>query len=199
MKVVELANQRYATKRFDSSKQIPREHIENLKEVLRLAPSSINIQPWQFTFVENPELKAELAKVSLHNEEKIKQANLLVVFSVADDLNEFQKVVESSLSQGLVDWYNSIRKTLPESELKNWFAKQVYIALGVGLSACVAMGLDSTPMEGIEGDKYQEILNHKSYKPILALAVGYHSEEDRNRVEVTPKSRRAAEDVIISL
>jgi nitroreductase / dihydropteridine reductase len=58
------------------------------------------------------------------------------------------------------------------------------------------MGLDSTAMEGIETDKYRTILNMSAYKPLFAMAVGYASEEDSNRLEVTPKSRRSLKDVI---
>jgi len=197
MDPLEQARMRYSVKKFDSSKKIPQEKIENLKEILRLAPSSINIQPWKFTFVQNAEIKAQLAAVSMHNEEKVNQADLLVVFSVVDDLEAFQKVVDSDvLSQRHRDWYNSMRKSKPEADLKIWMAKQVYIALGVGLNASIALGLDSTPMEGIETDKYAAILNMTTYKPVLAMAVGYAAADDYNRLEVVPKLRRPLEDVI---
>lgn len=197
MDPLEQARMRYSVKKFDSSKKIPQEKIEDLKEILRLAPSSINIQPWKFTFVQNTDIKAQLAAVSMHNEEKVNQADLLVVFSVADDLEAFQKVVDSDvLSQRHRDWYNSMRKSKPEADLKIWMAKQVYIALGVGLNASIALGLDSTPMEGIETDKYAAILNMKAYKPVLAMAVGYAAADDYNRLEVVPKLRRPLEDVI---
>jgi len=185
MDPLEQARMRYSVKKFDSSKKIPQEKIEDLKEILRLAPSSINIQPWKFTFVQNTDIKAQLAAVSMHNEEKVNQADLLVVFSVADDLSQRHR-----------DWYNSMRKSKPEADLKIWMAKQVYIALGVGLNASIALGLDSTPMEGIETDKYAAILNMKAYKPVLAMAVGYAAADDYNRLEVVPKLRRPLEDVI---
>ncbi|WGH75120.1 nitroreductase family protein [Tenacibaculum tangerinum] len=195
MKPLELAKKRYSTKRYDRSKKIPQEKIEELKAVLHLTPSSINIQPWKFTFVSNTEVKTQLAAASLHNEGKINQADLLIVFSVADDLEEFQKTV-NQLPDGLRDWYNNIKQTTPESDVKVWLAKQVYIALGVALSTAIALGLDSTPMEGIEPDKYADILNMKAYKPILAMAVGYRSEDDKYQPSVMPKSRRPKEDVI---
>jgi len=196
MNILELIKKRYTAKQYNLTKEIPREKIEELKEILRLSPSSINIQPWKFTFVENPEIKAKLASVSMHNEEKINQAKLLVVFSVADDLDAFQKVVDNELPKARSDWYKQIKASTPETDLKIWLSKQVYIALGVGLTASAALGLDSTPMEGIEPDKYMDILNMKSYKPLFAMAVGYGSENDFNRIEVTPKSRRLQENVI---
>jgi nitroreductase/dihydropteridine reductase len=196
MNILELIQKRYSTKKYNADKAISEEKIEALKEILRLTPSSINIQPWKFTFVQNPEIKAKLASVSMHNGEKINQAQLLIVFSVADDLDAFQKVVDNELPQARRDWYNQIKASMPETDLKIWLAKQVYIALGVGLTASIALGLDSTAMEGIESDKYMAILNMATYKPLFAMAVGYASEEDANRLEVTPKSRRLLENVI---
>jgi nitroreductase/dihydropteridine reductase len=196
MNILDLIQKRYTAKKYNADKAIPQEKIEDLKEILRLTPSSINIQPWKFTFVQNPEIKAKLASVSLHNEEKINQAKLLVVFSVVDDLDAFQKVVDNEFPQARKDWYDQIKASMPEADLKIWLSKQVYIALGVGLTASAALGLDSTPMEGIETDKYRSILNMKAYKPLFAMAVGYGSEDDFNRIEVTPKTRRSLENVI---
>ena len=48
--------QRYTTKKYDVSKKIENQKIEELKEILRLSPSSINSQPWKFTFVSDKEL-----------------------------------------------------------------------------------------------------------------------------------------------
>jgi nitroreductase/dihydropteridine reductase len=196
MNILDLIKKRYSTKKYNADKAIPQEKIEDLKEILRLTPSSINIQPWKFTFVQNPEIKTRLASVSKHNEEKINQAKLLVVFSVADDLDAFQKIVETELPQARRDWYNQIKASKPEADLKVWLSQQVYIALGIGLTASIALGLDSTAMEGIESDKYMEILNMSAYKPLFAMAVGYASEDDFNRIEVSPKSRRPQESVI---
>lgn len=199
MNILDLIQKRYSAKKYNANKVISQEKIEDLKEILRLTPSSINIQPWKFTFVQNPEIKAQLAAVSMHNTEKINEAQLLVIFSVADDLDAFQEVVNNELPQVRRDWYNQIKANTPEADLKTWLAKQVYIALGVGLTASVALGLDSTAMEGIESDKYMDILNMSTYKPLFAMAIGYASEDDFNRIEVAPKSRRLAENVIESI
>jgi nitroreductase/dihydropteridine reductase len=196
MNILDLIQKRYTAKKYNAKKAIPQEKIEDLKEILRLTPSSINIQPWKFTFVQNQEIKAKLASVSMHNGEKINQAQLLVVFSVADDLDAFQKVVDNELGEARRNWYNQIKASMPEADLKIWLSKQVYIALGVSLTASAALGLDSTAMEGIESDKYKTILNMATYKPLFAMAVGYASAEDSNRIEVTPKSRRLLENVI---
>lgn len=196
MNILELIQKRYSTKKYNADKAIPQEKIEDLKEILRLSPSSINIQPWKFTFVQNPEIKAKLASVSMHNTEKINQAQLLVIFSVADDLDAFQEIVDAELPPARRDWYNKMKASMPEAKLKIWLSQQLYIALGVGLTASAALDLDSTAMEGIESDKYRDILKMTTYKPLFAMAVGYASVDDFNRIEVSPKSRRLQESVI---
>ena len=56
MNFLELAKNRYTTKHY-STKRISDEDIAQLKEILRLAPSSINSQPWQFVFIDDAATK----------------------------------------------------------------------------------------------------------------------------------------------
>ena len=72
MEFINLSKSRYTTKKYNSSKKISDNEIEELREILRLSPSSINSQPWKFFFVSNEEIKKQLAEVSYFNEQKIK-------------------------------------------------------------------------------------------------------------------------------
>ena len=74
-----IAEQRYTTKKFDATKTIPKEKIEDLKHILKLSPSSINSQPWLFSFVSHKETKNALADASFFNAPKIKNASHLVI------------------------------------------------------------------------------------------------------------------------
>ncbi|MFU2118735.1 nitroreductase family protein [Ornithobacterium rhinotracheale] len=82
MNFLQAMQERYTTKVYDETKKIDEKEITELKEILRLSPSSINSQPWKFLFIEEPELKAKLAERSFYNEPKIKNASCLVVFMV---------------------------------------------------------------------------------------------------------------------
>ncbi len=48
MDLLNVSKTRYTTKAYDASKKIPQEQFERLLQILRLTPSSINIQPWHF-------------------------------------------------------------------------------------------------------------------------------------------------------
>ncbi|MFV0338779.1 MAG: nitroreductase family protein [Chthoniobacterales bacterium] len=196
MNFLKLAQTRYATKRYNPEKDIPEEKINELKEVLRLTPSSINCQPWRFTFVRDKALKERLSEVSMHNTHKIQQAPLLIVFSVIDDIVAFEKWANSEWEERMIGMYNAARPSMSDEEIKVWFSRQLYISLGYCMAACVAMELDSTPMEGIEQDKYAEILDSAPYRPLFAVSVGYRVDDDENDPKRNPKTRRKLADVV---
>ncbi|WP_052598213.1 nitroreductase family protein [Aureispira sp. CCB-QB1] len=191
MSFIESMQKRYTTKKYDASKKIEAEKIQELKQILQLSPSSINSQPWKFTFVNDAETKEKLSQVSWLNTNKVLDSDWVVVFSRINDINLFENVIESELPKGAVDYYKEFIKNKPEEEIKAWFDKQVYLALGVFLSACAEMGIDATPMEGIEPQNYDRILKNNDYATIVAVAIGYRDNDDFNQPSKQPKSRRA--------
>ncbi|PKQ61986.1 NAD(P)H-dependent oxidoreductase [Labilibaculum filiforme] len=196
MSFIKSMQERYATKMYDRSRKIESNKIEELKEILRLSPSSINSQPWNFTFISDQETKNELAKASFHNTEKVQDCDSVVVFSRINNIQAFEEGLAERLPQGAVDYYNNFLKPLSEEKKNAWFEKQVYLALGVFLSACAEMQIDSTPMEGIEPDKYDKILGSKESHAIVAVAIGYRNVEDFNQPEKKAKTRKALNQVI---
>jgi len=189
MDFIELMNTRYTTKKYDSKRKVEGHKIEELKKVLQLSASSINSQPWKFTFVKNPEIKAQLAEASFFNKPKVLDCDTVVVFSVLDSAEDFENQITEFLPQGAIDYYNSMLKPQGEATVKSWMSHQVYLALGFFLSACISMGIDSTPMEGIEADKYKEIIGNKKHDPLFAVAIGYRAEDDKNQPSIHAKSR----------
>jgi nitroreductase/dihydropteridine reductase len=196
MNFLNLAKTRYTTKRYDSDKKISEDKMEQLKEILRLSPSSINSQPWKFTFISDEIVKSKLAGVSYFNQQKINEASHLVVFSVIDNIEKFELQIEQNLPEGAVGYYKQFIKPQPESEIKAWLQHQVYLSLGFFLSASASLEIDSTPMEGIEAEKYQEILNLEHYKPLFAVALGYRNPQDENQPSIKQKSRLTLEKVV---
>lgn len=199
MNFLDLAKERYTTKKYNSELKISEDKIQQLKEILRLSPSSIDSQPWKFTFISDEKLKAQFAEVSYFNEHKVKDASHLVIFSVIDNISKFEKQIDENLPEGSVGYYNKNLKPQPESVVKSWMSHQVYLSLGFFLAACASMGIDSTPMEGIDIEGYTKILNNEDYKPLFAVAIGYRNNEDSNQPSITPKSRLNISEIIETL
>lgn len=71
MNFLKAMQERYTTKKYNPDKKIKASKIEELKEILRLTPSSINSQPWRFTFVSDELTREKLSKYSKINTEKV--------------------------------------------------------------------------------------------------------------------------------
>lgn len=200
MNFLDLARRRYATKKYNPIKKISSEQIDELKEIIRLSPSSINSQPWKFTFVTSEDVKSELASQSYMNEQSINDVGLLVVFSVMEEIKHFEKRNISILPEGWrTGFYEPMIKSNGDAAVKSWMVHQVYLSLGYFLSACISMGLDATPMEGINREAYQQILTQDGYAPLFAVAVGYADLSDFMHPSVFPKSRFELDEVVQSI
>ena len=194
-----IAQSRYTTKRYDSTKKIDSNTLNKLKEIIRLSPSSINSQPWKFTFVENETIKNELSEFSHFNSDKVKDASHVVVFSVMKDAEAFENMRLTQLPEVTSAYYNRVLKPKGDEQIMNWLTSQVYISLGFFLSAAASLGIDSTPMEGIEKVGYDSVLQDNDYKTLFAVAIGYRHEEDINQILNTPKFRLEQDQVIRSI
>lgn len=188
--------QRYTAKKYDVNRKIEKQKIEDLKEILHLSPSSINSQPWKFTFVSDNDTKRKLSEVSWLNTNKVLDSDTIVVFSRIDNIPLFEQQIEDELPEGAVNYYKEFIKPQTEEQIKAWFDRQVYLALGVFLSACAEMGIDATPMEGVEPKNYDKILKQTDYATLMAVAIGYRDKEDFNQPSKKPKSRRNINNVI---
>lgn len=181
---------RYATKKFDAKKRIPEAQVQELLEVLRLAPSSMGLQPYKFVRVSDPDLRDKLQGVSM-NQSQITEASELIVFAAKtvytdDDIHSFLDV--SQRERGFSDDdIEKRRKSLQkyvgkfdDGQFVDWAARQMYIALGMLLTAAAVSGIDACPMEGIKGEAYDEILGlgEENLQTFAVVTLGYRSSDD---------------------
>ena len=80
-KMLQIAQERYTTKHY-SGKKIPREQFNELLEILRLAPSSVNAQSWKFIVASSKEAKDRIMEGFLDfNRERIAKASDIIAVS----------------------------------------------------------------------------------------------------------------------
>lgn len=207
--MLRIARERYTTKHYNGQK-IPREAIEELMEILRLAPSSVNSQPWKFFLISSDESKKQFAETVLDfNKERVLLASDVIVFAVPEKISEehLQKLLnkeiadgrykgletESGLDAGRRHFVGLHSKTVADSLA--WETAQTYIALGIAMFASAGMNIDSTALEGLDYEKVDAFLNlkEKGLRSVVALSLGYRAENDSNAAR--PKSRLNMEDV----
>lgn len=190
MDVLKILRERYTTKLYDSGYRLQVEEIDQIKEILRLTPSSINSQPWAFDIIEDQAVKERLSVHSMNNSERVRAASHVIVFHVYRSVEVFEQERIARLAEGPQGFYRGYIASHGEGAVRAWMERQAYIALGMLLAALPALGVDSTPMEGIDLEAYDGILGHEKFRPIVAVALGRRDLKDENQPSITPKSRR---------
>jgi len=190
MQLIENLEWRYATKKYDSSKKVSDEDITKIKEAIQLSASSYGFQLYKILDVQDAEIRAKLQPASWGQKQVVDASHFFVFCANADVTNEdidgyiqlkadIQGLNVKDL-KGYGDFVKGKMADLTVEQKQVWTAKQVYIALSTALAACAELKIDSTPMEGFEPAKFDEILGLKAkgLKSVVLLAIGYRSEGD---------------------
>lgn len=190
--LLEVLKWRYATKRFDASKQISPALWSTLEEALVLTPSSYGLQPWQFLVVQTPEIRKQLRAKSW-NQSQVEEASHFVVLTTLRGINEehITKFMQRTATvrgltlESLAGFQKAIMGDVIHggraAVAKEWLARQAYIALGNLMTSAALLGIDTCPMEGLDPVAYDQILGLDStpYQTIVACALGYRHAEDK--------------------
>src|SRR5579863_9324708 len=170
MELVKHLNWRYAAKRMTGEK-IPKEKLEYILEAIRLSASSAGLQPYTVFVVDDMETRKKLLPAA-NNQPQIVEASQLLVFAAwenttAEKIEQYMNLIASERNipvENLAPFENSLKTAIlsrsQEDNLK-WASRQVYIALGTAIAAAAEVRVDSTPMEGFNPEKFDEILGLK--------------------------------------
>ncbi|MCW1885911.1 NAD(P)H-dependent oxidoreductase [Luteolibacter flavescens] len=204
--LLDSLNFRYATKKFDATRQIPAEEWDTLEKSLVLTPSSFGLQPWKFLVVDSPDLRLRLQKHSW-NQSQITDASRLVVFTTRTDTTEpdvdrFMSRLaavqgrDASSLEGYRNIIVSFASTMSREARHAWNARQTYIALGQFMTSAAVLGIDTCPIEGFDPAGYDAELElaDSGYATSVVCAVGYRSPEDK--YAETPKTRFPHEELV---
>jgi nitroreductase len=198
---------RYAVKKFAPEKRISAEDWAMLEQAVLLSPSSYGLQPWRFIVVTDTNIRRELIDASF-GQDKVLNSSHLIVFAARKDITEVN----------IREWVNRLQdvrdlpdesadkhyKTIMEDLVKGprsahvdfWAKQQTYLALGVFLTAAAMLNIDACPMEGVDAEAYDRILqlSDQGFTTAVIATAGYRSENDTT--SRLPKVRFPKEDVI---
>ncbi len=210
MNIGEISKKRFTTKKYDASKKIPEDQLKQLLTVLRYSPSSVNSQPWHFFVVNSDAGKQKiLPGIAEFNHDRITNASHIVIFCAKTQMPEehlqailnqedkdgrFANEEIKKANDGGRHFFVGLNNNSPE-QLFNWESKQVYIALGNLMLAAATLGIDSTPIEGFDQQKLDEVLGlkEKGLSSVVVASLGYHAADDFN--SKLPKSRFPEEQI----
>jgi nitroreductase/dihydropteridine reductase len=204
---------RYTAKKYDPTKRISAEDLDVLYKAMQLSASSINSQPWKFIVIESDQAKQRMYDTFENkfqfNQPHIKTASQTILFAYNPKYKreDYGRVIDQDITRKRTPIDNREQAfgafafvDLNTDETGNnaaWTKAQTYLALGNTMHTLARLGIDSTPMEGIDSELIGEIFADEldGYVCDVALAIGYHDEaEDYN--QPLPKSRLDIEQVL---
>jgi len=190
MSIIEKLKWRYATKKFDSSKTLPKQKLDTLKEAFNLTALSYGLQTLKLVVVEDKAARQRLVEVAYGQRQVVDSSHLLVLciqteIDGNDVNNHFDtiKTIRNTPDDILKPFKEQMKSTIngmdPEKKV-GWATRQAYIALGNLMTVCAIEGIDSCPMEGFIPKKLDEKLGLDQYglSSVLLLPVGYRASDD---------------------
>lgn len=205
--LIERLQWRYAAKKMDPSKAVPQDKVERILEAARLAPTSSGLQPYEIIVVTNKEVRERIKPIAW-NQGQITDGSHLLVFAAWDNYTterinmmfDLTNTVRGFKNEGWENYRNMLLGMYPQRDAEvnhQHAARQAYIGLGTALIAAAEEGVDSTPMEGFDPDKVDEILGLRArgLRSVILLPLGYRAEEGDWLVNLK-KVRRSREDFV---
>ena len=201
---------RYAAKKMDPARPVPDEKVERILEAVRLTASSSGLQPYELIVVTNPELRAQI-KPHAWGQQQITDCSHLLVFAAWDNytverINMMFDLVNEErgfMNEGWENYRQQILATYPGRDAETNYqhaARQAYIGVGTALIAAAEEEVDSTPMEGFDPAKVDEILGLKAHglRSVVLIPLGYRAAEGDWLVNLK-KVRRARSQFIVEM
>ncbi len=150
-------------------KDVSDDQIRSIYELLKMAPTSANMQPGRFVWVKSDEAKQKLAAcVSEGNEAKVLAAPVTVI--IGYDIDFHEELPWLFPHTDAKSWFEGDEKGREQGAFRNSSLQGAYLML-----AARAVGLDCGPMSGFDNaavDKafFSDNLRHKSN---FICSIGY--------------------------
>ncbi|MCC2109456.1 MAG: NAD(P)H-dependent oxidoreductase [Hyphomicrobiales bacterium] len=185
MNLIKKLEWRYATKKMDPARSVPQEKVDRILEAVRLAPTSSGLQPYEVIVVTNKAVREKISEAA-NGQKQIVEGSHLLVFAAWDDYSperidmmfDLTNAERGFTSEGWEAYRKMLLSTYPARGPDVNFhhaARQAFIGLGVALVAAAEEEVDSTPMEGFNPGKLDEILDLRArgLRSVAIMPLGY--------------------------
>lgn len=208
MNLIDDLNWRYACK-IMNGETVSDDKLDTILESIRLAPTSMGMQMFKVFALKDRAIIDKITKEAASAQHMIPGCSVLLVFAAYTEMNqaiidEFidrmgktRDITGEHLEQYRARWSEAILG-LSGQDLINWTSKQTYIAMAYATVAAANLRVDSTPVEGFDSSKVDEILNlnQQNLTSTLLLPLGYRDIET-DRLANQPKVRKETKDLFV--
>lgn len=170
------------------------------------APSSYNLQPWEFLVLREEETQSALREAA-HGQEHVGEAAASVVLlgntdpeahaeRVADDMLEKGYLPNEEARDGVLESVAGMASQ-PEEERRVWSVKSTALAAQALMEAAWNEGVASCPVGGFDPDAVLDAfdVDGDRYEPVMIVTLGYPA-DDAAELDAEQKFRRPVDEVV---
>ncbi|MFZ5822758.1 MAG: nitroreductase family protein [Bacillota bacterium] len=197
MNVLDAIERRHSVRTYEE-RPIPHEILVKILDAAHQAPSSWNLQPWEFVVVTDPEVKRQL-RVAANNQAAVEEAGAVFVclgsLRQQDALaDRIERSVPPDATPERVErvMRNVSRMRHDQDFRKTHVLTNTYIGISFLVIAAQSFGLASVWMGGFNADQVKQILGIPDDFFVASLvAVGYPREDATQ----PPRKRRPLAEI----
>lgn len=180
--VVKVMQERKSVRAYDPDFKISKEELEEMLALASTAPSSSNLQSWNFIVIQDQEVKKELRAIANNQAQVETSSAIIAVLGNIDAYKNVEKIYTQNVEEGHMD--ESIKERTIENTYKVYpnapvEARMNIAAYDAGLISMQLMliakdrGYDTIPMGGFDKAKFAERFELPEHLfPIVLIAVG---------------------------
>ncbi|MBZ5199732.1 nitroreductase family protein [Planomicrobium chinense] len=180
--VVKVMQERKSVRAYDPDFKISKDELEEMLTLASTAPSSSNLQSWNFIVIQDQEVKKELRAIANNQAQVETSSAIIAVLGNIDAYKNVEKIYTQNVEEGHMD--ESIKERTIENTYKVYpnapvEARMNIAAYDAGLISMQLMliakdrGYDTIPMGGFDKAKFAERFELPDHLfPIVLIAVG---------------------------
>ena len=177
-----VMKERKSVRVYDPNFKMPKEEIEELLTMATSAPSSSNLQAWNFIVIQNQEVKKELRAIANNQAQVEDSSAVIAVLGNIDAYKNVEKIYTQNVEEGHIDEAIKERsiantyKVYPNAPVETRMNIASYDAGLVSMQLMLLAkerGYDTIPMGGFDKVKFAEHFNLPEHLfPIVLIAIG---------------------------
>lgn len=186
---IQLIEARRSASNFLMDNPVPQKDLNEIFEMVKLAPSAFNLQHSKYVVVTNPEVKEQI-RAAANGQYKVHSASAVIIV-LGDKLayKNTAAINEGLLMLGIVNKQEydfmiedtvSLYETRGESFQRDEAIRNASLSAMMFMLAAKEKGWDTCPMIGFDPAEVKKILNiDDQYEPVLMITIGKEKVESR--------------------
>lgn len=195
-----LIRERHSVRKYDPNFKISQDEIKDILNEAILAPSSSNMQPWNFIVIQDEKTKIELRAIANNQEQVETSSAVIAVLGDKEMFKNAEKVYRTAFEAGLVDEETMGRMIEGTTKLYSSAPEEIRANIATFDAGLISMqlmliakarGYDTVPMGGFNKQKFVERFEISDrYFPVVLIALG------KAAVPARQTTRLPLEDVV---